>query len=81
MSKLDKCPSCQSQRLIDISGQYSGWETVSDRLQKCRECGKCWGYSNNGQVVDFTGRFDEAVGDSLTKAIDKFLNDGFPEQK
>ena len=80
MPKLDKCPNCHSQRLIDISGEYSGWETVSDRLQKCRECGKCWGYSKS-KVVDFTEQFEDAVGDALTEAIDRLLNDGFPKQK
>ena len=81
MPKLDKCPNCQSQRVIDISGQYSGWESICDRLQLCYNCQKCWGYSNNGKVIDLTERFEEAVGDALTEAIDKFLNDGFPEQQ
>ena len=80
MSKLDQCPNCHSQRLIDISGEYSGWETVSDRLQKCCECGKCWGYSKS-RVVDFTKQFDDVVGDALAKAVEKLLNDEFPEQQ
>ena len=97
MSKLDKCPNCQSQRLADVSGLYSGWESISglanasakqhevaayaDRLQLCYECQKCWGYRNNRTVIDLTGRFEEAAGDSLTEALDKFLSDDFPEQK
>jgi hypothetical protein len=81
MSKLDRCPNCQNQRLADISGLYSGWEAISDRLQLCYNCQKCWGYSNNGKVVDLTGSFEDAAGEALTEALDKFLNDDFPEQK
>ncbi len=81
MSKLDKCPNCQSQRLVDVSGLYDGWQTIGDRLQLCYECQRCWAYSYEGKVIDCTGRFEEAVGDSLNDALDKFLNDGFPEQR
>ena len=81
MSKLDKCPNCQSQKLADVSGLYSGWETISDRLQLCYECQKCWGYRDNRTAIDFTGRFEEAAGEALTEALNKFLNDDFPEQK
>ena len=81
MSKLDKCPNCGSQRLVDVSGLYSGWESVSDRLQLCYECGKCWGHRNNRAPIDLTGRFEEAAGDALDVALDKFLNDDFPEQQ
>ena len=31
-------------------------------------------------AIDLTGRFEEAAGDALTEALDKFLNDEFPEQ-
>jgi hypothetical protein len=75
--KLDRCPNCRSQRLADISGLYSGWETIADRLQLCYNCQKCWGYSNNGRVVDLTGSFEDAASASLTEALDKFLNDDF----
>jgi hypothetical protein len=34
MSLLDRYPNCQSQRLVDISSLYSGWETIADRLQQ-----------------------------------------------
>ena len=81
MGKLDRCPSCQSQRLADISGLYDGWQTECDRLQLCYNCQKCWGYRNNRAAIDLTGSFEEAAGDALTEALDKFLNDDFTEQQ
>lgn len=63
---MSKC-----QQLIDISGEYSGWETVSDRLQKCCESGKCWGYSKS-KVVDFTKQFEDAVVYNITFFKDAF---------
>lgn len=81
MTKLDKCPNCQSKRLADVSGLYSGWEAVCDRLQLCYECQECWGFRRNKTAINLTDRFQEAAGDSLTEAMDKFLNNGFPEQQ
>ena len=52
MSKLDKCPNCQGQRLADVSGLDDGWQTIGDRLLLCYECQKCWAYSYNGKVID-----------------------------
>lgn len=54
---------------------------MSDRLQLCLECGKCWGHRNNKSAIDVTGIFEEANDDALTEALDKFLNNDFPEQQ
>lgn len=79
MTKLDRCPNCQSNRLGDVSGLYSGWETICDRLQLCYKCQKCWGFRANKSAIDLTGRFEEAAGDALTEALDKFIDNSFPE--
>ena len=81
MSKLDKCPNCQSQRLADVSGLYDGQQKKCDCLILCYECQKCWGYRNNGQTIDFTGRFEEANTEALGDALNRFLDDGFLEQQ